>query len=688
MKRLSIIIPVYNNWNFTEKCLESVFLNTRAVNGDFEVIVVDDNSKDGTYDNIRDFTSQKSNVVYLRNEDNLGFSGSCNRGAANAAGEYLIFLNNDTVVTKDWAEQLLNTISKNRDIWMVGAKCLYPDGTLQHAGVAFPDHFRFHLGHIYRNAPEHFPLADHEKDYQCVTAACMIIRKEDFNSLGGFDEAYKNGFEDVDLCLKITEKGKRIRYQPECRIYHYESKSESRFEKMKENKKILLERWENKIKPDETQQIESDIERSLKKGTLRKLYSQNDKTDKNSIEITGNYKIKKNSIHFYPGNENNSIKIQLPENTDDDYLLIKGQTGSEKDGHILLRYFTQNDQQISNGKLFSFRLYKGRNNFYFPLFKKFLTNHVTLDFSFIKTVTEVKEIEVYSFNNGKKRSSPGLTIISYGRCNQQGIFSLMDEIGSFPTHFSRIDMYALCYDDWNKNNPENIPGSERISFSFNKCRIEELTSYFNKIIEGSDNQYICIVPDNMVFDFSQAIKAIEMMETNPEAGMFYGVQSEKSDEVHFDKYLNAYLLSSVLDEYKDLPVIVKKDCLKDAGMFDESLEYFFSIDLCLAIISVSNWLSFAFQMGEKVAENDQIPIKTYTRLKQYQEMVKKKHAGFLLDMCMNSPDKQRSKIKRYYVNSYHNTLLGSLKAHFSHFVRHRIMRRRSIRKDSHKTRYR
>lgn len=243
-------MPVFNNIDFTKSCIDSLYSvgKKSKYQYDWEIIVVDNNSNDGTRVFLEQCRNKFNNFKYEINELNFGFAKACNIGASVAMSENLIFLNNDTVVLNGWDHYLLDTLKKNIDVWVVGSKCLYADDTIQHAGVVFDnDKLPFH---VYRNFYKDFPPANIEIECKCVTAACMIIKKENFIKLGGFDEIYINGMEDVDLCLKVDRIGKKIIYQPKSVIKHYESKTQGRTTNIQQNRKIFGERWNLYIIPD------------------------------------------------------------------------------------------------------------------------------------------------------------------------------------------------------------------------------------------------------------------------------------------------------------------------------------------------------------------------------------------------------------------------------------------------------
>ncbi|MRR53110.1 MAG: glycosyltransferase [Deltaproteobacteria bacterium] len=247
---VTIIIPVYNRLEFTEKCLETLSRNTTA--GSYELILVDNGSTDGTADFL-----QKQEIIskVISNPVNLGFAKACNQGAEVANGLYLVFLNNDTEPQPGWLDALLKTIQANPEIGAVGSKLLYPDSTIQHAGVVIVDDRNIHdplLGkHIYCGKPSNLPQANIPFCYQALTAASLMISRSAFIDAKGFDECFWNGYEDVDLCFKLRELGYLIVYTPESVVIHHESKSgPERFAKAGQNIDLLHKKWRGKITPD------------------------------------------------------------------------------------------------------------------------------------------------------------------------------------------------------------------------------------------------------------------------------------------------------------------------------------------------------------------------------------------------------------------------------------------------------
>ncbi|MDL1970809.1 MAG: glycosyltransferase [Candidatus Desulfofervidaceae bacterium] len=242
-------MPVYNKIKYTRQCIETLFRVTPL--DLFELIIVNNASTDGTKEFLDELTKQVSNVRIIHNEENLGFAKACNQGAKVAEGKYLVFLNNDTIPLASWLEEMIGAAESDKNVGIVGSKLIFPDGTIQHAGVVVYD-FPYPVSpyHIYYRKPTDIPEANIMKEYQAVTGACMLIHKDVFERIGGFDEEFLNGYEDVDLCFRVRELGYKVIYCPNSMLYHFEGQTKGRHNLEKENLERLNQKWVNKIKPD------------------------------------------------------------------------------------------------------------------------------------------------------------------------------------------------------------------------------------------------------------------------------------------------------------------------------------------------------------------------------------------------------------------------------------------------------
>jgi len=262
--KVSIIIPVFNQKKHTEKCLESIFLCGSKYT--FEVIVVDNASTDGTRGYLDGLGGK---IIAIHNDKNLGFAKACNQGARIVRGEYLLFLNNDTVVTNNWLDILVKELDNNKDVAIVGPKLLYLDNTIQQAGIVFKKNKQPY--HIYHREKVEQSHVNKKRRFQCLTAACFLIRSNIFKAVNGFDEAYLNSYEDVDLCLKVGELGYGILYCPESIVYHCGGVSMGRHSRDKKNKELFLERWGQKIRVDHADFMTEDRTNGYRRFILRVL---------------------------------------------------------------------------------------------------------------------------------------------------------------------------------------------------------------------------------------------------------------------------------------------------------------------------------------------------------------------------------------------------------------------------------
>lgn len=241
-KTVSIIIPVYGAFDDLKNCLASIKSTCAGI--DYEIIIVDD----GSGESIPVLETERIRVISF--ETNRGFGATCNSGARISSGEFILFLNSDTIATKPgWIETMIRTFDEFDRVGIVGIKLLYPDGTIQHAGMGkYGDNYV----HMHANKPGNHPPANVVKEVGTVTGAAIMLKREAFFSVNGFDERYRMYSEDTDLALKIRKTGKKVIYQPKAVLYHLESMSSKKMPEIEVVKKqsldFMMRRWKDHFK--------------------------------------------------------------------------------------------------------------------------------------------------------------------------------------------------------------------------------------------------------------------------------------------------------------------------------------------------------------------------------------------------------------------------------------------------------
>jgi O-antigen biosynthesis protein len=240
---VSIIIPTKDNGEILNVCLQSLFKITNYPT--YEVILIDNNTKEERALEVM----RRFNVRTIKYDCRFNYAEANNIGVSNANGEYIIFLNNDTkIIDGDWIKKML-FYAEQEGIGAVGPMLIYPDGTIQHAGVVLG--FRGTADHIMRGYQHdidgYYGSLCCAREVSAVTAACLMIKKSVFNEVGGFNQHYQTIYQDVDLCLKIRDKNYNIIYTPSTKLIHFESKSRGNdYDYL--DRLLLLDLWENKIK--------------------------------------------------------------------------------------------------------------------------------------------------------------------------------------------------------------------------------------------------------------------------------------------------------------------------------------------------------------------------------------------------------------------------------------------------------
>ena len=217
--KVSIIIPVYNNFALTKQCVYSIIEHTKNVA--YEIIVADDCSTDET----KNISTYIKNILYSKTSQNMGFLLNCNHAAQHSRGEYILFLNNDTIVLDGWLNSLVSLMEQDTAIGLAGPKFLSAQGTLQEAGgIIFKDGSGYNYG---RGGNPDNPEYNYQKEVDYISGACILLRKKIWNKMGGFDLRFTPCYyEDTDAAFYIRYvEGLKIVYEPQSVVYHLEGVS-------------------------------------------------------------------------------------------------------------------------------------------------------------------------------------------------------------------------------------------------------------------------------------------------------------------------------------------------------------------------------------------------------------------------------------------------------------------------------
>ena len=253
---VSIVIPVINKLEFTRQCLDRIWRNTSDAIS-YEVIIVDNASTDGTASWFADVSAFPKTVRYQHNDSNLGFAKGNNAGARLAKGKHLLFLNNDTLVQPQWLTEMLRVSQSDTSVGIVGIKQLFPyTEVVYHTGIVFtPDRKPEHL---YPHLDASLPHVNKQREYQAVTGACLLIDRALFGTCGGFDERYRNGYEDIDLCMAVRQRGRKVVCCTKAHIYHYGQISEGRTADDDANAALFANKWSDRVRADRDEYLIRD----------------------------------------------------------------------------------------------------------------------------------------------------------------------------------------------------------------------------------------------------------------------------------------------------------------------------------------------------------------------------------------------------------------------------------------------
>jgi glycosyltransferase involved in cell wall biosynthesis len=248
LQKVSIIIPTKDNVEILRRCVDSILQKTTYTN--YEIVIVDNKSRENATFNYYATLKDNKKISLLRYDKPFNFSEINNFGVSQTNAEYVLFLNNDTeVITENWLDLMVG-FAQRKETGAVGVKLLYPNDTIQHAGLILDE--RGNVKRSHRGYPR-FSLGYAGRimsvqNVAAVAAACMLMRREVFDEVGGFDPEFVIAHGDIDLCLKLLERGYLIVYEPHAELYHHESYTRGyedtpeKVERLKKETELLLKK--------------------------------------------------------------------------------------------------------------------------------------------------------------------------------------------------------------------------------------------------------------------------------------------------------------------------------------------------------------------------------------------------------------------------------------------------------------
>jgi GT2 family glycosyltransferase len=206
-----------------KQCIDSILQHTTYIN--YEIVLLDNQSTEESLEKLIEHYRNKlqSAFIHVKADFSFNFSKLINLGAAHATGNYYILLNNDTsVITSDWIERMLAKFSIPKT-GAVGAKLLYPDNSIQHAGIVLQENTISR--HINLGEKPDNELVSYNRNYLALTAACMMVSREAFNHVKGFDQSLAVNYNDIDFCIRLYKDSYHNVYAADVCLYHFESAS-------------------------------------------------------------------------------------------------------------------------------------------------------------------------------------------------------------------------------------------------------------------------------------------------------------------------------------------------------------------------------------------------------------------------------------------------------------------------------
>jgi len=598
----SIVIPTFNNITLTKNCIESVIKTATGHSMDYEIIVVDDCSLDSTQAEIQILSEKYPVIRHFRNPQRSGFARSCNRGAEIANSPLIIFLNNDTLVKANWDVHLINTIANDPDAGIVGAKLLFGSNTIQHAGICFRLKSIIIPDHIYTRFPSYFPLSNIPKELQSVTGACFIIRREHFEEMGGFDEEFINGGEDIDLCFRIRDRGKKILYQPLSEIIHLEARSYGRNNFWFRNFKRIKRKWGGNILPDENTIIKKDLSVAMETGMIKqeKLFITKDHAIIESNDPTDNSNKGKDYTLIIDHSSSTSCnEFEIPEfNQDRFYILVmKYQIPARKPKITFVAPTIMSNEVILHQRE---QKWKTQGTYYllynFP--GRILKGTLRLETANISTSLKINSISLYSYIHEVPVTTPTINLVMEMPEKESTIQTTINELASVLKCY-RVNLIILHPE---KTTVDKYECPDNLTIVFVKSPVFS-SSAINDVNRKFHSDYIFVIPFYLGLNGDFLIDAISTLELHPHLGFSFTDIEDQCGESAQNISFKLSPLSETMTSHFDIPCVFRKNCWEETEGFNPEHEVFRHWSAILKILTNNQWIGYKSEFSLNTTSN-------------------------------------------------------------------------------------
>ena len=279
---VSIILLSLLRQSCTERCLKSLLHHTT---GPFEIIIVDMGKSEKIVGWLSKISQKHRNISVIFNKDNVGVSIGRNQGIRQSRGKYIVFLDNDAWVTKNWLKPLIECVESKKEIGACGAKIIYKNNTIKHCSeyvkASFKNNKLISIGLDYKRVFKKGALLPNRiKEVPWYPTACLLVKRKALNSIGGFNENLFMAEEDKDLSLSLRKKGFGVFYSPRSSVYHDNNKSHSSYklirydvQKIARDIKNFESKWRSKVFINYSVEYLKEMGFSDKQIALQRQYS-------------------------------------------------------------------------------------------------------------------------------------------------------------------------------------------------------------------------------------------------------------------------------------------------------------------------------------------------------------------------------------------------------------------------------